>query len=1177
MPDIHSPLQPPSPVADRRNLWSGLYGQPALAAAAAMAICATARQHAGLTVVICTSAQQASMLERDCLLLRDDDSLPVLHFPDWETLPYDLFSPHPDIISARLATLASLPDTQRGLLIVPVSTLLQRLAPIEFIRGHSLQISVGETLPMLAFRENLINTGYEPVDAVYQSGQFAQRGALIDVFPAGIDLPLRIEWLDDDIDSLRSFDPETQRSLQAMTSVRLLPSREYPFTPESSEQFRQRFRQRFSLDMRHCTIYQDLRKGYHPQGLEYFLPLFFEHTSSLFDYLGPQPQLILQPGIEDTAAQFLQHVDERHEQRRHDIQRPILTPAELFISLPELQPWLQRRGSIELLAEPSARSGQHIALAQFDVKPAPELDLHSSHAEHSLSHLAEHYPGRILLAADSAGRREVLSESLAAFRLRPRHLPDWHAFRASPDVPLAVVDLPLSDGLELPQEQLLILTESQLFKGRVRQKQRRPGERDPAAVIRGLADLQVGALVVHEEQGIGRYQGLSVLEVAGMQGEYLTLEYAEGDKLYVPISDLQLITRYIGGDQDSTALHRLGSDRWQKTRRKAARKIRDAAAELLDIYARREAASGTAMTLDRKLYTEFAGAFPFEETADQQTAIDAVIADMTSPRIMDRVVCGDVGFGKTEVALRAAFVAVQSGHQVALLCPTTLLARQHFNVFSDRFADWPVKIGLLSRTRSARESRELLDALAAGKLDIIIGTHKLLQDNIGFANLGLLIVDEEQRFGVRHKEKLKTLRAEVDMLTLTATPIPRTLGMAMSGIRDLSIIATPPARRIAVKTTVTQWDDSLISDAIERELQRGGQVYFVHNKVRTIASMATQLGRLFPQESIAIAHGQMPQPELERVMRDFYARRFSILVCTTIIENGIDVASANTILINKADHFGLAQLHQLRGRVGRSHHRAFAYLLIADWQNITADAQKRLQAISELEDLGAGFALSTHDMEIRGAGELLGEEQSGQMHAIGFELHLQMLEQAVAALRAGEEPDLSQPMLRTGTVELHLPAFIPDDYLPDVPMRLTLYKRISMASDNEALRQLQIELIDRFGLLPQATKNLIAISNLKLQAKQLGLARIDFGPGGGWIDFSEQPRIDSAKLIAKVQYQADEFKLQGQQRLSLKALLDDDQQRLLYIRQLLQDLKPDPANQPDARKSSGEQQQHDRH
>jgi len=1162
MSDIHSPLQPPLPVADRRNLWHGLHGGPARAAAAAMAICASARRHSGLTVVICNSAQQASMLQRDCMLLRDDDSLPVLHFPDWETLPYDLFSPHPDIISARLATLASLPDINRGLLIVPASTLLQRLAPIEFIRGHSLQIRVGQTLPMLAFRENLVNTGYEAVDAVYQSGQFARRGALLDVFPAGSELPLRIEWLDDEIDSLRSFDAESQRSLQPLQSVQLLPSREYPFTPESSEQFRQRFRQRFELDMRHCTMYQELRKGYHPQGLEYFLPLFFEHTSSLIDYLGQHPQLILQAGISATAEQFLQHVEERYEQRRHDIQRPILAPHELFISLPELQPKLQQAGSIELADDqPRHTSGdaENAEVIEFSVKPAPELDLHSSQAEHNLNHLAEHYSGRILLAADSAGRREVLSQSLAAFNLKPRHLPDWHAFRASPEIRLAVIDLPLSDGLELPQDELLILTESQLFKGRVRQKQRRPGERDPAAVIRGLADLQVGALVVHEEQGIGRYQGLSVLEVAGMQGEYLTLEYAEGDKLYVPISDLQLITRYIGGDQDTTTLHKLGSDRWQKTRRKAARKIRDAAAELLDIYARREAASGTAMALDRKMYTEFSADFPFEETPDQQTAIDAVIDDMTSARIMDRVVCGDVGFGKTEVALRAAFLAAQAGYQVALLCPTTLLARQHFNVFSDRFADWPVKIGLLSRTRTAKESRELLDVLASGKLDIIIGTHRLLQDNINFHNLGLLIVDEEQRFGVRHKEKLKTLRAAVDMLTLTATPIPRTLGMAMSGIRDLSIIATPPARRIAVKTTVTQWDDSLITDAIERELQRGGQVYFLHNEVRTIQSMASQLGRLFPQEPIAIAHGQMPQPELERVMRDFYARRSSILVCTTIIENGIDVPSANTIVINKADHFGLAQLHQLRGRVGRSHHRAFAYLLISDWQNITADARKRLEAISELEDLGAGFTLSTHDMEIRGAGELLGEEQSGQMHALGFELHLQMLEQAVAALRAGEEPDLSQPMLRSGTVELHLPAFIPDDYLPDVPMRLNLYKRISMAADNEALRQLQIELIDRFGLLPQAAKNLIAISNLKLQARQLGLERIDFGPGGGWIDFSEKPGIDSEKLIKKVQYQADEFKLQGQQRLSLKAMIDDDQQRLLYIRQLLQELKPNAA------------------
>lgn len=1153
MQDSYSPLHPPLPADSGLNVWHGLHGSPARAAASALAVCATARRHHGLTVVICSSAQQASMLERDCLLLRDDEQLPVLHFPDWETLPYDLFSPHPDIISARLATLASLPNTQRGLLIVPVSTLLQRLSPTEFIHGHSMQLQVGIELPMLQFRQNLINTGYDAVDAVFQTGQFAQRGALLDVYPSGSANPLRIEWLDDEIASLRSFDAETQRSLESLTGINLLPSREYPFTPESTELFRQRYRQRFALDMRHCTIYQELRKGYHPQGLEYFLPLFFAQTSSLFDYLGQHPQLILQADCRAAAEQFLSHVNERYEQRRHDIQRPILSPDELYIDLNELHGELDRPGCIELAAD-----DQHSTAAtrcHFQVNAAPEIDLHSSTAEHGINRLLSAYSGRILLAADSAGRREVLAESLAAFNIKTRHLPDWHAFRASPDVRLAVVDLPLSDGLELPDEQLLILTETQLFKGRVRQKHRRSSERDPAAVIRGLADLQAGALVVHEEQGIGRYRGLSLLQVAGMEGEYLTLEYAEGDKLYVPISDLQMITRYIGADSDNTSLHKLGSDRWQKTRRKAARKIRDAAAELLDIYARREASIGTAMVLDRKLYTEFSATFAFEETPDQQTAIDAVLQDMTSTRIMDRVICGDVGFGKTEVALRAAFVAAQAGYQVALLCPTTLLARQHFNVFSDRFADWPVKIGLLSRVRSSAETGTLLESMQNGTLDIIIGTHRLLQDNVSFNNLGLLIVDEEQRFGVRHKEKLKTLRASVDMLTLTATPIPRTLGMAMSGIRDLSIIATPPARRIAVKTTVTQWDDTLITDAIERELQRGGQVYFLHNEVRTIQAMANQLARLFPHETIAIAHGQMPQPEMERVMRDFYARRFSILVSTTIIENGIDVPSANTILINKADHFGLAQLHQLRGRVGRSHHRAFAYLLISDWQNLTADARKRLDAISELEDLGAGFALSTHDMEIRGAGELLGEEQSGQMQALGFELHLQMLEQAVAALRAGEEPDLSQPLLRTGNVELHLPAFIPDDYLPDVPMRLTLYKRISMAADNEALRQLQIELIDRFGLLPQPAKNLVAISQLKLQAKAMGLERIDFGPGGGWIDIGDKPQLNSANLIKKVQYQADEFKLQGQHRLSLKATIDDDQQRLLYIRQLLQDLK----------------------
>ena len=1142
----HSPLDPPAPGGGL-EYWHGL-----ATSAQALAIAATARRHRGVTAVIADTAQRAAELDRDLRQLKDDTGLETIHFPDWETLPYDLFSPHPEILSARLLALARLPDIERGILVLPVATAMQRLCPTEYVHSRSLVMASGESLQPDAFRERLAQAGYEATDVVQMPGQFAVRGALLDVYPLGADHPYRIELFDEEIESIRTFEPESQRSIERVERIRILPGREYPFDEQAIDDFRRAFRNHFAVDTRHCDLYQDLRHGRHPQGLEYYLPLFFDHTATLFDYLRDDALLIQTGDLEGAAREFEQHVAGRYEQRRHDVSRPVLSPDTLFLDAGEFTATLARRGGVIVGAAPAdARE------VEFDSRRAPELPVHEREAEPAaaLREFADQLDGRILLAADSAGRREVLQETLAAVDMRATPVEDWHAFRCS-DARLAISVLPVTEGFVLDRDGIAVLTESQLFPGRLRATRRRSAGRDPDAVIRELTDLHLGAPVVHEEHGVGRYQGLSVIEVADHQAaEFLTLEYADGDKLYVPVGDLHLISRYTGGAPEQAPLHKLGGEQWARVKRRAARKIRDAAAELLDIYARREAGQGHAFPIDRKLYADFAATFPYEETPDQQQAIDAVLQDMASPRPMDRVVCGDVGFGKTEVALRAAFVAVQAGKQVAILAPTTLLARQHYTVCRDRFADWPVNVAMLSRLRGEGASKQTLAQLQDGSVDIVIGTHRLLQRGVGFKDLGLIVVDEEQRFGVKQKEQLKALRTEVDMLTLTATPIPRTLGMALSGIRDLSIIATPPARRMAIETTVSPWNTTLIREAVQRERQRGGQVFFLHNEVRSIDSIAARLREMFPEERIAVAHGQMRPDQLEQVMREFYAQRHHILVCTTIIENGLDVPTANTILINRADRFGLAQLHQLRGRVGRSHHRAFAYLLVPEWESITADARKRLEAITSLEDLGAGFTLASHDMEIRGAGELLGEEQSGQIQELGFDLHMDLLERAVQALREGREPELEQPLLRSRTVELHLPALIPEDYLPDTHTRLTLYKRISSAADTETLRDLQVEMIDRFGLLPDAVKNLFSEAEIKLRAGGLGIERLDFGPGGGYIDFAEAPKIDMEKLVALIQQRPDEFRLRDGQRLSLRADIDDDRERMDYLNKLLDTLE----------------------
>jgi transcription-repair coupling factor (superfamily II helicase) len=1137
-----SPLQARLPAGPGVPVWSGLHGS-----SRALALAAAARSFEGLIVVVARSSHQAQVLARDLELLATDDQ-PVLLFPDHETLPYDPFSPHPDIISARISALARLLDRERGLLLTSVTALAQRLPPVDYIRQRAFNLETGQRIVIDSFRERLAQAGYVAAEQVYQPGQFAIRGAVIDLYPAGSAAPIRIDLFDEEIDTIRLFDPDSQRSTGQTGRVDLLPAREYPSDEAALDAFRRAFRMRFDVDTRKVALYQDLRAGAHPQGLEQYLPLFFSATASLLDYLPRPVRLVTQAGIEQAASDQFRRTMERWEQRRYDLERPVLEPEELFLAPAEVASRLAEFDATVLLdAGERAERG-----VQFETRPAPDLAIHErgKKAAAELKAFIAGFSGQVLFAADSAGRREVLAATLASFEVRPRVYQDFAAFHRS-GAHLGLAVLPVEEGF-VAGDELALLTESQLFGGRARQRTRREaGERDPEAIIRNLADLQAGAPVVHEDHGVGRYLGLEMLEIDGRPAEFLKLQYAGDDRLYVPVSYLHLVSRYTGADPENAPLHRLGGKQWEKARRKAAEKARDVAAELLDLYARRQARPGFAFPLDPALYNEFAAGFPYEETADQQQAIEAVIGDLASARPMDRVVCGDVGFGKTEVALRAAFVAVQADRQVAVLVPTTLLAQQHFATFGDRLADWPVKLELLSRFRGTAEIRTVLQQLAAGAIDIVIGTHRLLQRDVRFDRLGLLIIDEEHRFGVQQKERLKQLRSEVDVLTLTATPIPRTLNMAMSGIRELSIIATPPARRMAIKTLISRWDKALVREALHRELQRGGQVFFLHNEVRSIERVAREVGELAPSGRLAIAHGQMPERELERVMLDFYRQRYNILVCTTIIESGIDVPTANTIVINRADRFGLAQLHQLRGRVGRSHHRAYAYLIVPDARSMTADARKRLEAIAALEELGAGFTLATHDLEIRGAGELLGAEQSGQIQAVGFSLYSDMLTRAVAALRSGREPDLGAPIHRGIEVELHVPALIPEDYLADVPARLTLYKRIASAADSAGLRELQVEMIDRFGLLPVPVRNLFAVAELRLAADRVGLQRLDLGPGGGRIEFADDTRADPQGLIRLVQQEPESYRLHGPRVLRILQQEAEPERRFAQARQLL--------------------------
>jgi transcription-repair coupling factor (superfamily II helicase) len=1142
-------LTPELPGAGRRILWSKLYGD-----SLALVLAQAALRSAGPLLIVTPDSQEAEKLQQQlrffCAALSED----ILCFPDWETLPYDSCSPHQDIISERLLTLQRLPTLRRGILLVPVATLLQRLPPQSFLDQYSLVLNSGEQLDLDSMRVRLEKAGYRCVSQVMEHGEFAIRGSLLDLFPMGASNPYRVDLFDDEIESIRTFDPETQRSLEQAEHIRLLPAREFPVDEAAIKRFRQGWRSRFEGDPQRAQVYRDVSNGLLPSGLEYYLPLFLETTATLFDYLPENICLATTEDARTAITGFREELSERYELLRHDIERPLLPPEMLYLEADETDSAMRACALIEVQRAEALDHHQQAVNYATQALPTLQVQARAERPAGALQNFLGNFAGRCLICAESAGRRETLLNQLRDFGLRPKVVEDWQSF-VEGDESLAITISPLECGVLLASTPpLVIVTEPQLFGERALQQRRRRPKRDADVIIRNLTDLNAGAPVVHEDHGVGRYLGLQKLVVGGFEAEFLTLEYAGNDKLYVPVASLHLVSRYTGSSPESAPLHKLGNDQWQKARKRAAEQVRDVAAELLDIYATRAARKGHAALVDDDEYHAFASTFPFEETPDQAQAIEAVHDDMRSDRPMDRVVCGDVGFGKTEVAMRAAFIAAQSGRQAIVLVPTTLLAQQHYQNFCDRFADWPIRIEVLSRFRNKKEQESVADDFGRGTVDILIGTHKVLQSDIKPKNLGLVIIDEEHRFGVRQKEKLKALRAEVDLLTLTATPIPRTLNMSLSGLRDLSIIATPPLQRLAVKTFISEWNKATIREACLREIKRGGQVYFLHNEVESIEKFARELRELVPEANVEIGHGQMRERDLEQVMLDFYHRRFNILLCTTIIESGIDVPTANTILINRADRLGLAQLHQLRGRVGRSHHRAYAYLIVPPRKAMTDDAAKRIEAIESLEDLGAGFTLATHDLEIRGAGELLGAEQSGQIHEIGFTLYTELLERAVAALKAGKQPELSQPLNHGPEVDLHMPALIPDDYLPDVHGRLTLYKRVASARDKDELRELQVEMIDRFGLLPEPVKSLFSITELKLKAVPLGIAKIDVGETSGRLIFGAQPNIDPAQIIQLIQKQPQHYSLDGADKIRLQFDMSEPAKRISHVSTLLDGL-----------------------
>jgi transcription-repair coupling factor (superfamily II helicase) len=1108
------------------------------------------RRAAGAPLVAIVTAEPSDTQRLEDELAFFAPELRIAVFPDWETLPYDSFSPHQDLISERLATLWRIRQGRDvDVVLLPATTALARLAPPSFLAAYTFHFKQGERLDEAGLKGQLTLAGYTHVSQVVSPGEYAVRGGLIDLYPMGSAVPYRVDLFGDEVDSIRTFDPDTQRSLYPVPEVRLLPGREFPMDEAARTAFRARWREKIEGDPTKVRLYKDIGAGLATAGIEYYLPLFFDATATFFDHLPPESTLALHGEVDAALAKFWADTRERHRFLQHDRERPILPPEDLFLRAEEFFGQANRFATLALRG-PSAEAPWASALPDLGVdRGAPE----------PLRKLKDHLaatPHRVLLAAESEGRRESLLELLRDHGIEPPSVASLADFEARRDERYAIAVAPLAQGFLWQEAGIEFVTETELFAAPPAARRRRRQQEQVSSVealIKDLSELKIGDPVVHVNHGIGRYVGLVNIDLGDGASEFLHLEYADKATLYVPVSQLHLIGRYTGVSPEEAPLHKLGSGQWEKARRKAAEQVRDTAAELLNLYARRAAREGHPFRFEPHDYEAFAASFGFDETPDQHAAIHAVIQDMVSPRPMDRLVCGDVGFGKTEVALRAAFVAVTGGKQVALLAPTTLLAEQHYQTIADRFGKWPIKVAEMSRFRSGKETKAALEGLADGTIDIVVGTHKLLSQNTKFKRLGLLVIDEEHRFGVRHKEAMKALRAEVDVLTLTATPIPRTLGMALEGLRDLSVIATAPERRLAIKTFVRNESTGTIREAVLRELKRGGQVYFLHNDVESIEHRRQTLEALLPEARIAVAHGQMRERSLEQVMRDFVAQRYNLLLCSTIIETGIDVASANTIVIARADKFGLAQLHQLRGRVGRSHHQAYAYLMVPDVEGLTKQAAQRLEAIQQMEELGSGFYLAMHDLEIRGAGEVLGEAQSGNMMEVGFQLYNDMLASAVRALKAGREPDLTSPLAATTEINLHAPALLPDAYCGDVHTRLSLYKRLASAERAEQIDALLEEITDRFGKLPAQGQTLFDTHRLRVLATPYGVLKIDAAPSATTIAFRPDAPIDALSIVELVQKNRH-IRLASNEKLRIERALPEARDRAQLVRDTLRAL-----------------------
>ena len=1134
----------------KKHTWGQLHGS-----SLALAIAEFCAATPGIKFIITPDSLIAGQCLAELQFFLDTHSQnnEILLFPDWETLPYDQFSPHQDIISERLTTLNRLQYSSNAIVLSSISTLMHRLCPPDFLNHYAFILKKGQTIDRDGFSTQMQQAGYRYVNQVLEHGEYAMRGSIIDIFPMGNQNPFRIELFDNTIDSLRLFDAETQRTIEKISDITILPAREFPLNEHSISHFRQAFREQFPGNPTRCPIYESISEKQFPAGIEYYLPLFFRKTATIFDYLPAKTKLLLIEDVSERAEQFWHELTHRYDQRRHDTTRPILSPATCFLTSTEFFTAAKPYEQLRCQHKPTSPKG---AIINFAINPAPSLPIERLRPDPlaKLKHYLSQRDRRYLIVVQSAGRREVLLDLLKQQGISCKTQTTWLDF-LNDDTPINILIGSLIEGSELLEQHIVILVEAQLF-GEQATPQRRSSQKDvdPDLIFRDLVELSIGAPVVHLQFGVGRYQGLQTLTTSGTTNEFLVLTYAGEDKIYVPVTSLHLISRYTGLDSDNAPLHKLGSDIWAREKKKAVEKIHDVAIELLEIYAKREAKPGIAYHFNAEDYHRFANSFPFTETTDQLTAINAIINDMQSQRPMDRLICGDVGFGKTEVAMRAAFIAVQNEKQVCILVPTTLLAAQHFETFRDRFADFPVNIELISRFRSKKEASAVIKATKSGNVDILIGTHKLFSEDVQFKSLGLLIIDEEHRFGVKQKEHIKRFRTHVDILSMTATPIPRTLNMAMAGIRDISLIATPPAKRLAIKTFWQEKSDALLREALLREILRGGQVFYLHNDVQTIARVCQDVQKLVPEAKVHSAHGQMRERELEKIMSDFYHHRFNVLVCTTIIETGIDIPTANTIIIDRADKFGLAQLHQLRGRVGRSHHQAYAYLFTPNQKSLTSDAIKRLEAIVALEELGAGFTLATHDLEIRGAGELLGEEQSGNMHALGFTLFMEMLDRAVNDLKAGKTPELATPIQQGPEIDLGMSAILPETYIQDVHTRLIVYKRIANAKSKAQLRDLQVEMIDRFGLLPEPAKQLLLVTELKFEAENLGIKKISASQQTGKIDFIEQPKINIQTLLKFIQLHAKRYQMEGPTRLRFTLDKTTNEERIHEIHELLCEL-----------------------